>query len=61
VSEGFQVSDRVVTPTGRTGAIVKPDQDFPLHHLIAFDNGTVWGMLKSILKLCPVAIDIPKG
>jgi hypothetical protein len=55
MSEGFQVGDRVITPTGRTGAIVAPDADMPNHHLILFDDDRLFWMLKSIIKPCPVA------
>jgi hypothetical protein len=49
-----KVGDRVITPTGRTGAIVAPDADMPNHYLILFDDDRVFWMLKSIIKPCPV-------
>jgi len=47
----LKVGDRVITPTGRKGAIALPDADMPNHHLITFDNGGVWWMLQEILKV----------
>ncbi len=55
MSDVFQVGDRVVSPTGRVGAIVAPDLDMPNHELILFDDGKIFWMLKTIIKHCPVA------
>jgi len=48
--QDLKVGDRVNTPTGRKGAIALPNADMPNHHLIKFDNGGVWWMLREILK-----------
>jgi hypothetical protein len=50
----LKVGDRVVTPTGRTGEIVAPDADMPLHHLVLFDDDRTFWMLREILQFCPV-------
>ena len=49
------IGDRVITPTGREGAIIPPKFDMPQHHLIEFEGGAVLWMLKEILHLAPVA------
>ena len=52
----MNVGDRVITPTGRKGAIVEPNADMPNHHLIQFDGDRAFWMLKTILK--PLAAKI---
>ena len=44
------IGDRVITPTGRQGAIIQPEFTLHLHYLILFDDGAVLWMLKEILQ-----------
>ncbi|MBD1847475.1 hypothetical protein H6F89_29560 [Cyanobacteria bacterium FACHB-63] len=50
MSQEFNIGDRVVTPTRKIGRIIQPDNDFPLHHLIAFDSGETRYILRRILQ-----------
>ena len=46
----FQVGDRVQIPSGKIGTVIEPDNDFPLHYLIQFDDGGKLHILKRIVK-----------
>ncbi|MBD1842131.1 hypothetical protein H6F89_01630 [Cyanobacteria bacterium FACHB-63] len=50
MNQEFNIGDRVVTPTGKTGCVIESDADFPLHCLIAFDSGEKRYILRRILQ-----------
>lgn len=43
--------DRIITPTKRTGEIVRPPNLYENHYLIKFDDGQLWLMKKDICKI----------
>ena len=49
----LSIGDRVITPTGRTGRILPPKADLPLHCLVLFESGAAFWMLKEILQPAP--------
>lgn len=51
----FQVGDRLLTPSGRTGEILTPqgNEVMPLHCLVKFANGDRQWLLAEILKIAP--------
>jgi hypothetical protein len=57
MSIDLQVDDRVILPSGRTGAIVRPEWLMPCHHLVLLDNGVKRWVLREILSPAPAKID----
>jgi hypothetical protein len=53
VSNAFRVGDRIVTPSGKTGAILPPEWLMPCHHLVQFDDGSKRWMLRELLSAAP--------
>jgi hypothetical protein len=45
----MKAGDRVVTVTGRRGVLQPPSINMPLHHLIKFDDGPLFWVLKDLV------------
>jgi hypothetical protein len=56
MSQEFRVGDRVILPSGKTGAIVHPEWLMPNHHLIQLDDGTKRWVLRELLSPAPVQV-----
>lgn len=52
----FNEGDRVILPSGKTGAIVRPEWLMPVHHLIQFNDGTKRWVLRELLAAAPAEI-----
>ncbi|MBL1177669.1 MAG: hypothetical protein FWK01_21680 [Pantanalinema sp. GBBB05] len=42
--------DRCITATGRTGEIIEPKWEMSLYHLIKFDDGSTFWILKELVS-----------
>jgi hypothetical protein len=57
MSQEFSEGDRVTTPSGKVGAIVRPEWLMPCHELILLDDGTKRWVLRELLSPAPAKID----
>lgn len=42
--------DRCITLSGRVGTIVEPEWEMPHHHLVQFDSGNLWWIVRIALN-----------
>uniref|UniRef100_B8HN14 Uncharacterized protein n=1 Tax=Cyanothece sp. (strain PCC 7425 / ATCC 29141) TaxID=395961 RepID=B8HN14_CYAP4 len=47
----WQSGDRVFSPAWGNGVILSQPWFMPVHHLVQFDRGVTYGLLKEILEL----------
>jgi hypothetical protein len=52
----MNIGDRIVTPSGKTGAILPPEWLMSYHHLVQFDDGSKRWVLRELLSAAPAQI-----